>query len=57
MCSNHWKKVPPEMKEKVYEHYKKGQCDSKRPSNEWLKAARAAINYVNRLENFNGILR
>lgn len=35
----------------VYRHYREGQCDDKRPSEEWHKAADAAIGYVATLED------
>jgi hypothetical protein len=38
------------MKSAVYRWYRRGQCDDKQPSKEWIKAARAAISYVASIE-------
>lgn len=46
MCAAHWAQVPPSIKEAVNANYRRGQCDDRRPSPEWLRAARAAINAV-----------
>lgn len=46
MCGKHWAMVPGKIKFKVIQHYRKGQCDDKRPSKEWAMAARDAINEV-----------
>jgi hypothetical protein len=43
MCAPHWRLVPRELKEAVRAAYRPGQCDDKRPSREWLEAAKAAI--------------
>jgi len=31
------------MQMEVYRHYREGQCDDKKPSNEWILAAQLAI--------------
>lgn len=46
MCFKHWKMVPKSLQDEVYKHYRSGQCDDKRPSKEWFKAAHDAIDYV-----------
>ena len=46
MCAFHWKKVPTKLKYKINKLYRQGQCDDKRPSKEWLKAAKQAIAIV-----------
>ena len=51
MCPKHWKMVPPNLQQDVYKHYRKGQCDDKKPSEEWLAAADAAIKSVSATEN------
>lgn len=43
MCGRHWKMVPKRIQAKVYRHYRDGQCDDKKPSQEWMDAAKAAI--------------
>lgn len=46
MCKVHWFMVPKNIRNKVWEHYRPGQCDDKRPSKEWLDAADQAIRAV-----------
>jgi hypothetical protein len=43
MCAPCWALVPRPLQAAVYKHYRPGQCDDKRPSKEWFKAADAAI--------------
>ena len=50
MCGRHWRLVPRNVQSVVYETYRAGQCDDKRPSAEWHEAASAAIGYVAQLE-------
>lgn len=55
MCSKHWAMVPVSLRMPVVSNYRSGQCADRRPSKEWLKAARAALNHVAKLEgNFHG---
>jgi len=46
MCFAHWKMVSPELQKAVWANYRTGQCDDKKPSEAWHKAADAAINAV-----------
>lgn len=46
MCLKHWKMVPSLMKKAVWDAYRPGQCDDKKPSKTWLEAAQAAIKSV-----------
>jgi hypothetical protein len=46
MCAKHWALVPVDLRMSVVRNYRRGQCDDKRPSKEWLAAARKAIQYV-----------
>ena len=46
MCPQHWKKVPRELQLDVWKHYRIGQEVDKKPTREYLAAARAAINAV-----------
>ena len=46
ICRKHWDQVPNNLRAEVYRTYRPGQCSSGRPSVEWLKAARYAINAV-----------
>ena len=50
MCLRHWRMVPKVIQRAVWNHYRPGQCDDKRPSPAWHEAADAAIGYVARLE-------
>lgn len=50
MCFAHWKMVPKALQDDVWKHYRAGQCDDKKPSEAWHKAANAAIAYVARKE-------
>ena len=50
MCPRHWAMVPGLIRAAVYATYRPGQCADKRPSREWLKAARLAINAVRGME-------
>lgn len=51
MCARHWAMVPIEMRADVNKAFNPEQCSKRvRPSMEWLTAARAALNYVAKLE-------
>lgn len=50
MCGYHWSKVPKTLAAEVYAHYRVGQCDDKRVSTEWLKAADNAIEFIRKYE-------
>lgn len=52
MCIRHWKMVPELLKAKVYATYRPGQCDDKKPSEAWRRAAHAAIEFVAAHEMF-----
>jgi len=43
LCFPHSKAVPAKLQRRVWETYRHGQCDDKRPSEEWHEAADAAI--------------
>lgn len=43
MCLKHWRMVPKDVQRAVLEHYRQGQCEDKRPSQEWFVAAQTAI--------------
>jgi hypothetical protein len=43
MCYPHWKAVPAKLQRRVWDTYRNGQCDDKRPSEAWHEAADAAI--------------
>jgi len=46
MCPRHWRMVHAKLQRAVWRTYRPGQCDDKRPSEEWHEAADAAIGYV-----------
>lgn len=45
-CYHHWCMVPARLQQAVWATYRPGQCDDKAPSEEWHRAADAAICYV-----------
>lgn len=51
MCSKHWYMVSKKIRHLVWQTYRPGQCDDRKPGAEWMKAAHAAIAYVARQEN------
>jgi hypothetical protein len=50
MCLRHWRMVPHPLQRAVWAAYRPGQCDDKRPSAAWHRAADAAIGFVARSE-------
>lgn len=46
MCRPHWALVPKKLQVEVWRNYRPGQCNDKRPSREYLEAAKAAIRSV-----------
>lgn len=51
MCKKHWEMVPKEIQSRVLQHFNPKQCEKfRRPSMEWLKAAREAVNFVTKAE-------
>lgn len=46
MCKKHWQMVPIEVRDKLVLAYRPGQVRDKRPSKDWLFAAKEAINEV-----------
>jgi hypothetical protein len=50
MCLRHWRMVSKPIQRAVWATYRSGQCDDKRPSREWHRAASAAIGFVARAE-------
>jgi len=46
MCAAHWRRVPRELQRAVWATYRNGQEIDKKPSREYLTAARAAIDAV-----------
>lgn len=46
MCLKHWRMVPKDIQAMVWRHYRPGQCNDKRPSAEWMRAATMAIDAV-----------
>ena len=52
MCRRHWEMVPRGLRDAVYASFNPQQCrrGGPAPSREWLTAARAALNSVERRE-------
>lgn len=42
-CARHWYMVPPRIRSRIWAAFRPGQCDDKRPSKEYLEAARDAV--------------
>jgi len=55
MCQFHWAMVPTEIQVKVKKYFHIDQCSGKRrPTFDWIAAAREAINYIKKLEKGGG---
>lgn len=50
LCRRHWAMVPAELRAPVERHYRRGQCDDRRPSAAWVAAAARARAHVARVE-------
>lgn len=50
MCPKHWIMVPQELKKEVWAYYRPGQERDKQPSKLWMRAAKNAIEYVQKKE-------
>jgi hypothetical protein len=46
MCLRHWRMVPKVLQRAVWDAYRPGQCDDKKPSLVWHRAADEAIKVV-----------
>jgi hypothetical protein len=46
MCSHHWRKVPDDIKDDIWKHYRRGQEIDKKPSIDYLAAALSAVHSV-----------
>lgn len=46
MCGKHWKMVSRELQDRIWKHYRPGQEKDKRPTKEYLRAMKLAIEYV-----------
>lgn len=45
-CKKHWFEIPKNIRDRIWATYEPGQENSKRPSREYLIAARAAIVFL-----------
>ncbi len=45
-CPEHWQMVPDYMKSEILEHYKAGQAERGRYSEEWFYAVQNAVRFV-----------
>jgi hypothetical protein len=50
MCAFHWRKVPAQLKARIWSNYRKGQCDDKRITKKYADAAKESIVAVAKLE-------
>lgn len=46
MCRAHWYALPKEHRDAIWATYRRGQEVTKTPSDDYLRAARAAIQYL-----------
>lgn len=51
MCPKHWRMVPSHIQKEVYKHYRHGQAEGKKPSEDWILAVNAAVKAVSAHEN------
>lgn len=49
-CSPHWYALPAVLRTTIYKTYHPGQEEGRAPSQEWIDAARQAINYLAKKE-------
>jgi hypothetical protein len=54
MCRRHWYMLPTRMRSAVWNTYRPGQEDDKRPSRDYLDAAQAAITWLADFEREHG---
>lgn len=52
MCKKHWGMVTSAVRRAICKHYRVGQCEDKKPSAEWVRYAKMAIDEVANKENF-----
>jgi hypothetical protein len=46
MCLRHWRKVPDDIKDDIWKHYRRGQEIDRKPSIDYLAAALSAVHAV-----------
>lgn len=46
MCYRHWRAVPLSLRKEVWKHYRRWQEVDKRPTDEYVRAAMAAVRAV-----------
>lgn len=51
MCPRHWRLVPRYLQARVWRTYREGQCDDWDPSDDYCRAARAAVVAVAEIED------
>lgn len=49
-CPRHWRRLPRSLRDAIWRYYRPGQEVLQDPSREYLLAARAAISYLERIE-------
>lgn len=49
-CTRHWRMLPRRICQRVYQHYRPGQCDDWQITHEYAEAAREAVRFVADLE-------
>jgi len=56
MCGKHWAMVPLTQQREIWRHYRPGQEIDKRPSADYLRVMKIAIDLVSRAEGQQGSL-
>lgn len=56
MCGKHWAMVPKSQQLEIWRHYRPGQEVDKRPSAEYLRVMKIAVDLVARAEGQQGSL-
>lgn len=50
MCRRHWFMLPKQMRNRIWQTYRPGQCDDWEISHEYTEAAREAVRYIAKKE-------
>lgn len=46
MCKRHWYSLPKQMRDRIWQTYREGQCDDWQISSEYADAAREAVKWL-----------
>jgi len=51
-CKRHWSMVPSAIRNRIFDHYRLGQCYDRKPSSAWLEAVKDAVLFIREAEDF-----